>query len=303
MPKDLDDFQLERTPQASEGKADPTRPDDWLVEPSGDAKGRLFPLILAAIAVLAVGLLAALFVVFRQPSKPKPAESPAVLATPSATLATPSASPPSGPLPALDESDDYVRRLASGLSRHPELSRWLAQAALVRTLTAVVANVADGETPRPHLGFLAPQQRFRAKGASGRRIVADPAGYAGYDRFADAVGSIDAAAAASVYRALEPLFDAAYRDLGHPEGFRGGLDRALQALLSAPVPPPDAQLVPHAVGFRYADPRLEGLTAAQKQFLRLGPRNVERIQTKLHEVQVALGKPEPASASPPPPTR
>ncbi len=303
MPKDLDDFELERTPQATADKADPTRPDDWLVEPAADAKGRLFPLILAAIAVLAVGVLAALFVVFRQPTKPKPAVSPAVLATPAATLATPSAPPSYGPLPALDASDDYVRQLATGLSRHPELARWLAQSALVRTLTAVVANVADGETPRPHLAFLAPPQRFRAKGASGRRIVADPAGFAGYDRFADAVGSIDAAAAVSLYRALEPLFDAAYRDLGHPEGFRGGLDRALQALLSAPVPPADAQLVPHAVGFRYADPQLEGLTAAQKQFLRLGPRNVTLIQTKLREVQAALGRPEPASPSPPPPTR
>ena len=50
---------------------------------------------------------------------------------------------------------------------------------------------------------------------------------------------------------------------------------------------------------RAYDEELEGLTAAQKQFLRLGPRNVKLIQTKAQEVQAALGKPEAASASPP----
>lgn len=294
MPDNLDDFEIERTPQKPTEEPGPTERDPWLVEPPGGGS-RVFPLTLVAIAVLVFGVLVALFVVFRQPSKPQAVASPAAVGGPAAAAAT---APPAatGPLPALDESDDYVRRLAAGLSRHPELARWLAQSALVRTLTAVVTNVAEGETPRPHLGFLAPQQRFRAQGARGRRIVADPAGFAGYDRFADAVGSIDAAAAVSAYRALEPLFDAASRDLGHPEGFRGVLDRALSALVALPVPPADAELVPHAIGFRYADPRLENLTAAQKQFLRLGPRNVTLIQAKLREVQAALA---PAGAGAP----
>jgi hypothetical protein len=53
----------------------------------------------------------------------------------------------------------------------------------------------------------------------------------------------------------------------------------------------DVELVPHAIGFRYADPKLEGLTAAQKQFLRMGPRNVRIIQQKLRELQPALQAP------------
>ena len=296
MADKLDDFEIQRTPQKPTEELGPTEREPWLVEPAGGGGSRVFPLTLAAIAVVAFGVVVALFLVFRQPSKPKAVEAPALAPGPAESTAVASPASTTGPLPALDASDDFVRRLAAGLSSHAELARWLAQPSLVRTLAVVLTNVAEGETPRPHLGFLAPQQRFRAKGAPGRRTVADPAGFAGYDRFADAVGSIDAPAAASAYRALEPLFDAAARDLGHPEGFRGGLDRALRALVSAPVPPADAELVPHAIGFRYADPRLEGLTAAQKQFLRLGPRNVALIQAKLREVQAALGG---AEASPP----
>ena len=52
----------------------------------------------------------------------------------------------------------------------------------------------------------------------------------------------------------------------------------------------DVALVPHAIGFRYADPRLEALTPAQKQFLRLGPRNVQKVSGKLREVRAALAR-------------
>jgi hypothetical protein len=297
---DLDDFELARTPYTpTDEPAGPTaasRPSAAAEAPttaaSADGGNRLFLLTLAAVALIAFGVLVLLFVVFRQPSKPSPADTTATAPaapSPRPLASTDAASPAAGPLPALDDSDGYVRQLAAALSSHPELARWLGQAALVRTLTAIVANVAEGETPRPHLLFLAPAQRFRATGARGRHVVADPAGFVGYDRFADAVASVDAPAAAAAYHALEPLFDAAYRDLGHPEGgFRHALDAAIAALLAVPVPPANAELAPHAIGFRWADPALEGLTAAQKQFLRIGPRNVPLVQAKLRELRAAL---------------
>ncbi len=250
------------------------------------------PLLLALAAVVLL-LAAAVFVFRYQPWKPGP--TPAATPTPAASLGPPSAEPRIS-LPPLDASDVYVRGLAEGLSTRPELARWLAQSSLVRTLTAVVSNIADGETPRPHLSFLAPRQRFRARGAEGRRTVADPAGFAGYDAFADTIASVDARAAVKTYLVLEPLFDAAYRDLGHPEGFRGALERALAALITVPVLPSNAELVPYGAGFRWADPRLEELSAAQKQFLRIGPRNEQLVQAKLREIRAALGASAPGAA-------
>jgi hypothetical protein len=55
------------------------------------------------------------------------------------------------------------------------------------------------------------------------------------------------------------------------------------------------ELVPHAIGFRYADPKLEALTPGQKQFLRIGPRNVRLVQGKLRQVTEALAEPRQAA--------
>jgi hypothetical protein len=283
MPQDLDDFDLEPTQRGGEAVRTP--------RPEGPRGGIGFPVILAAGAVLAIALLGVLFLVFRQPARP------AATPLPAASLPAPAPTPtPAVALPPLDESDGFVRGIAQALSAHPELARFLARAALVRTLTAVVDNVASGESPRPHLEWLAPKQRFKAARRLPRQIVPDPVGFAGYDAFADAVASVDAAAAAMACRTLEPLFEAAYKDLGHPEGgFAKALERAIQALVAVPVLREDVELVPHAIGFRYAERELEALTAAQKQFLRLGPRNVRLVQGKLRELAAAL--------SPAPPSR
>ena len=283
---DLDDFELEKTRRLEEETLRVPRDE-------GPRGGIGFPMILTALAVLVIAMLGVLFLVFRKPGKPAPTPAPIAAPAPIAPAPTPV---PSVALPRLEDSDGFVRTLSATLSSNPELARWLAQTALVRRLTAVVDNVANGESPRPQLEFLAPKQRFKAARRPPRQIVPDPAGFAGYDVFADAVASLDANVAAAGYRTLAPLFEAAYLELGHPEGgFAKALDRAIAALVEVPVLRDDVALVPHAVGFKYADAKLEGLTAAQKQFLRIGPRNVRLVQGKLREIAKALA-PERAAA-------
>jgi Protein of unknown function (DUF3014) len=287
---DLDDFELEKTRRLDEETVRSPRGDR-----PGDAprEGIGFPMILTALAVLVFAMLGVLFLVFRKPGKPVPTPAPIAAPMAQAPATTPT---PATVLPRLEDSDGFVRGIAAALSANPELARWLAQTGLVRRLTAVVDNVANGESPRPHLEFLAPKQRFKAARRPPRQIVPDAAGFAGYDIVADVVGSVDVTLAAATYRTLAPLFEAAYLELGHPEGgFPKALDRAVAALVAVPVLGNDVALVPHAVGFRYADAKLEALTAAQKQFLRIGPRNVRIVQQKLRDFATALAVERPAS--------
>jgi len=278
----LDELELERTPESA-GDADTGAA---ALSPSREG---LLPYVLVGLALLGGGILVLLLLLFRTPASPRPATASAPPASGARGPASPS---PAVLLPRLDDSDALARSLAAALSSHPELARWLGRSGLVRTLAAVVTNVADGESPRPHLEFLAPARRFGTRRAERGLLVADAAGFAGYDAFGDVVASVDARAAVSAYRTLEPLFDEAHRELGHPEGrFRQSLDKAIAALLAAPVPPDDAALVSHATLVRWADPALEDLTPAQKQFLRTGPRNVRQVQAKLRDVQAALVAP------------
>jgi len=233
--------------------------------------GLLFPALLALAAIAAIGLLAVVYLAFKAPEEPEVTPTPPPITAPAPTPA-PSATPVV--LPLLDQSDDLVRQLVTALSANPELARWLAETHLIQTVTVVTVNIATGESPRPHLAFV--------------------------DVMADAIASLDAGATAATYRTFEPLFETAFKDFGMPEvRFRAMLDRAIANLLAVPIPGAEVELVPHATSFRYRDPRYEDLTPAQKQFLRMGPRNVKIIQGKLREIAAAPRwprRPRPNSA-------
>lgn len=301
--RDPDDLDLQR----------PAEPDVDLPEPElgledqapapNEVRRERFPVGLALVAALMlVGVGGLLFLVLRKPQAPVPVASTAPEATASERPAAPSPSPSLAlpeaiKLPGLDESDALVRDLVARLSAHPQLAAWLGTDQLLRRFTVLVANVMAGENPRANLRFLEPKQRLQVL-SRGPRTVIDPTSYARFDGFADALASLDEAGCARVYRLLTPLFEAAFRELGHPEG---GFDRALAAaarpLLDVPVLEGDVALRPvvrATVVYEYADPRLEALSLPQKQLLRMGPRNLRLVQAKLRALVAALDLRPPA---------
>jgi hypothetical protein len=225
---DLDQYELEPTRGLDDDDGS-TRPvergyDRGYERSYERPKGGIgFPAILAALALLVTALLGVLFLIFRQPGRPAPTPAP----PPPVARATP-APTPAIPLPKLEDSDPFVRSLAGTLSSNPELTRWLAQTGLVRKLTGVVDNVVSGETPRPHLEFLAPKQRFKAARRPGRSIVPGPGGIprlrrgrgrGGLGRRLRRRGGLPHARAA---------LRRAYAELGHPEGgFSKAVDSAI----------------------------------------------------------------------------
>jgi hypothetical protein len=262
------------------------RPTDELepTPPPDRGPGRL----IAGACVLAVALGLVAFLVLRLRPAPQ-ATSP----TPSPIAVDSGPPPPTADptLPPLDQSDAFVRALASGVAADPFVASWLAGEGLIRRFVAVVVNIAQGEDPSPHLGFLAPRQGFHALYTKGRYVI-DPDSYTRFDAFATAVSSVDAAGAARVYLKLRPLCDAAGRELGQPAG---GIDamvaQAIAALVATPVRDGDVPLAFAPPFYRFADRKLETLAPAQKQLLRMGPRNARAIQAKLRQVSEALSGP------------
>src|SRR5262249_49264959 len=152
------------------------------------------------------------------------------------------------------------------------------------------------ESPRPNLAALAPTAKFQTVERSGR-VYLDLKNYARYDPVANVIASLDPHGTVALYRKLQPLYDDAYRDLGHPDGhFDDALVRAIPTLLATPVLEGDVELTPKVVTYAFADPKLEALSPAQKHFLRMGPRNVKLIQRQLRALATELGLPD---SSPP----
>jgi len=214
------------------------------------------------------------------PAPPKPAPQP----TPA-----PEPAPPPPPLPKLDESDSEVRGMVKALTSRRELASWLVSDDLIRRFVTSVDNIGEGKSPREQLDSMWPKQSFKTEE---RELVIHPAPstYTRYDLITDVFVSIDTPATVALYRDLQPLIEEAYADLGYPDkSFDAALTSAFQELLRTPVLVGDPTLVPSVLSFDYADPELEGLSAAQKQLLRMGPTNAPQVQRKLREFAKALG--------------
>ena len=218
-------------------------------------------------------------------------------AAPAADHGVPTARAPLGPavepreLPPLNLSDPFVRELLSGLSSRPELAAWLASDNLIRNLVASIDAVANGTNPSAQLRRLAPAGSFAAQ-PRGEDFVIDARTYRRYDGIADTVAALDADGVARAYAILRPRLQEAYAELGYPgSDIDAAVERAIARLLETPTLDREVDVRPSPVLYRFTDERLERLAPAQKQLLRMGPRNERLVQDKLRELAGALGIP------------
>ena len=266
-------------------------------------RGSRTPIWIAALLLAIAAVVAG--VILSRRSGPPPASEPAAQATAAPqTEARESLGPAVEPidLPPLVLTDPLVRELLGKLSSSPTLAVWLATDGLIRAFVVSVENVADGSSPARHVRALAPRSPFRALDESGITII-DPRSYARYDGMANAAAAMDAAGLARVYSTLKPRLVEAYKELGHPDGeLDVAVERAIAHLLQTPVVEEPIALRPRVLSFRYDREDLEALSPAQKQLLRMGPRNVRIIQDQLRAVARELGIPLtrlPPRAAPP----
>ncbi len=276
----LDDFRLGSEP------APPAEPES--------ARGSRAPLWIAA--ALLVVLAAAVSVLWYVRAGMGAGET-----RPAASLAKPPVQgdvrEPLGPavepidLPPLVLTDPLVRELLGRLSSSPTLAAWLASDGLIRAFAVSVENVADGESPAKHVRALAPRSPFRTVN-EGKAITVDPHSYSRYDGLANAVASLDPAGLARVYSLLKPRLVEAYTELGHPDGnIDAAVERATAVLLQAPMVEDPVSLRPRVLSYKYERDDLEALAPAQKQLLRMGPRNVRIVQEQLRAIARELGIP------------
>lgn len=188
-------------------------------------------------------------------------------------------------LPRLDNSDQLIRDGAVSLTRHEGINTWLGVDELLRKTVAFTDNIANGTIAKEPAMALAPRGQFSVDEVSEGVYVANNRSYDRFNNATNIMLSIDSKRAVEFYVLLRPLYQQAYGELGYPSGeFDEVILRAIGRLLETPSVTEPAKLVRPVVMYEYQDPQLESLSPAQKQLLRMGPKNADAIKNKLRDI-------------------
>jgi hypothetical protein len=198
------------------------------------------------------------------------------------------------PLPPLAEADAVVNDALVDLAGRALVLGLMQTDGFVMRLVATVDNLPGKSAPARVWPVIPAPGRYVLQGDPDKAPQPTSADNAErYARLMQAVQTVEPAQAAALYRRLYPLFQQAWRELGHPRGeFHARLLQVLDHLLTTPVPasPPLLTLtevkgpVPSTspwLRYEFADPALQGLSAGQRALVRTGPEQQRRLMAWL----------------------
>ncbi|MBQ74553.1 MAG: hypothetical protein CMQ20_05950 [Gammaproteobacteria bacterium] len=192
-------------------------------------------------------------------------------------------------LPLLNDSDQLIRDGVVSLTRREGVNAWLSPNELIRKFVAFVDGVAIGQVSKDPVRVLTPEGPFLVSQISEEVYLLDSASYKRYDFFTSVVISLDSRRTAEFYLLVHPMLQEAYDELGYPnEKFNEVVFKAIGRLLETPVINKPIRLVRPVVMYQFEDQKLESLSAAQKQLIRMGPKNTRALQVKLSEMALEL---------------
>lgn len=211
---------------------------------------------------------------------------------PAAVTGTEAAVPKTEPLPVklppMEGMDAFLRPLLAALSSRPELADWLATDDLIGQLASAIDQASVGGSPARDFKVIKPAGPFDTSGRGSQRFI-NPSTYRRYDSLVQTVTSTDATRVAVIYKTIRPRLNEAYRRMGNPDG---DVDRAMarvfDILLDTPVVKDPIAIVEDEGAWLFADEGLESRPPTQKQLLRMGSANVERMLVWLRALQSAL---------------
>lgn len=195
------------------------------------------------------------------------------------------------PLPPLDASDSWLRQQSDSLvapAQRNQLSEWLASSDLLRRSSAYIDGLARGQLLTNIFPLTPPSDRFISHASNGR-LWMNAGNYERYNTTVDLITAIDAEQLVALFDRARPLLMAAFSELGYTQRqMDGTVMTALQEVLATPVIVEPIELTRESVAFRYADPKLENLSRLQKQLLRSGPENTQRLQSLARDLEQRL---------------
>jgi hypothetical protein len=117
----------------------------------------------------------------------------------------------------------------------------------------------------------------------------DPAGFARYDGLTNTLSSLDVNTTITLFREYQSTIEQAWQALGYTDNsVEPALLEALELIMLTPDIQVDARLLKDEANWIYEDESLEKLPALQKQIMRMGPENAERLKALARDLRGGL---------------
>lgn len=302
--------------ETPESNFDPNR-----TQPPAPKTGRGLGLVLVFLAALA----AAAYFFYRQsapeqvvtaPQIPAPTtdtEEPAEARPAPPTAATETSAPdqpvpmpdepPQPPLPALADSDEYLRKHWQDFGLPETIAPWAEGEFIFQRLVAFIDGLSRGEilqklVPLNKTRELRPESIFTTTKAEGSEWL-DEANFRRYSGFVGFITALDSEHLARLVHWFSPLLESAFQQLGQqPEQFSARLYKGIDVMLETPEIEGAIALKRESVYYQFAEPHLEALPNSQKLLLRMGPDNRQQVKRWLEAFKQALEATGSASTEP-----
>ncbi|MAH72986.1 MAG: hypothetical protein CBC09_02720 [Cellvibrionales bacterium TMED49] len=194
-------------------------------------------------------------------------------------------------LPTLNESDSFLRDNLSIISSDSSFLRWITKDDLFRRVASYFDGLSRGVILNKIFPLSAPEGDFTIH-KSGDELLLNAGNYERYSKTIDVILSVDMALIAEVFHNTRPLLEAAFAEMGYNSRQMDGIIlQSIEQILSTPIIARPIALSQESVLYQFADPDLEQLSPIQKQLLRAGPENTQKLQFQALELKDALLNP------------
>lgn len=192
-------------------------------------------------------------------------------------------------LPTLNMSDAFVLTRLGALETGARLLELLSSEELIRRFVVFVENVSQGSLPQLEYPVRRLQQPMAVREVDENLYEMQTVSYQRYTPLIDALTTVNPEQTLAIYRVLKPLFQEAFAEIGYPNrNFDEVVIRAIDNVLNAQTAEGPFQLVKPKVMYVYADASIESMTPVEKQLLRMGPQNAEKLKAALAQYREGL---------------
>jgi Protein of unknown function (DUF3014) len=242
--------------------------------------------VLAAVAVVAA--IGAGYYYWRTQGSPEPPAPPPAPVAGGAQAQHPLAPLAGARLPPLADSDGAIGTAIAALVHASALPELFYPDRLARRWVATIDNLPREQVAVDVRAMRPPGGPLATRGEDESLTIA-PDNSARYARYMTLLAAVDVGEAAALYRRFYPLLQEAYEALGYPgQYFNDRVIVVIDHLLATPDVAEPIRLAHPSVMYRFADPKLESLSAGRKALLRIGRDNAAEVKKKLRALRAEI---------------